>query len=70
MAIMNIFAKYVQRDTSVTYLQMGAFRFLCMAVGCFIHARCAGISLTQFPSLNLKRWTLGRGVFGALSAMG
>ena len=69
MALMNIFSKLVKNETNIAVMQMGAFRFLIMAVGCFIHARCTGVELTKFPG-NTRNWVFPRALFGYLSSMG
>ena len=69
MAVMNVFAKLVKNQTNITALQMGAFRFLIMALGCFIHARCTNVKLTVFPG-NTRVWILPRAIGGYLSSMG
>ena len=69
MSMMNISAKFVSKETQINFLQMGAFRGLCMALGCFIHAKCRGINVFEIPE-GFRVQVVLRGLAGVGSSLG
>ena len=68
MGVMNIFAKLVSEHTQITVLQLGIFRGVLMALGCYVHAIYSGIPIASVPS-DKSGWVFGRAFFGWLSSM-
>ena len=69
MALMNVFAKAISKETEITFWQMGVIRGLFMAMGCFIHAKCIGQSLLDIPQ-GFGWLVFFRAFFGFLSSSG
>lgn len=67
MGMMNVAAKFVSSDTSVSVMQMGTVRGFFMALGCFIHCKCAGIEICKIPD-GLGFLVSMRALFGFLSS--
>lgn len=66
---MNVVAKYIYTETEINYLQIGVFRSFCMALGCYIHARCLKINVLDIPKE--KRFLVFcRAFFGFSSSLG
>ena len=68
MGIMNIFAKYIAKMTSITVLQLGIYRGIIMCLGYYAHAEFSGIELTGVPQ-EKAWWVFSRAFFGVQSAM-
>ena len=68
MGSMNVAAKFVSSETQVTVMQMGMFRGFFMALGCFVHAKFAGINVLGIPS-GFGLLVFMRALFGFFSAM-
>merc|ERR1712113_483846 len=68
MGIMNIFAKYVAKLTTVTVIQLGVYRGIFMCIGYSAHAAYSNIDLTGVPR-EKAWWVLLRAVGGVSSAM-
>jgi hypothetical protein len=49
MALMSTVAKVISKTSSVSPLQIGLWRSLILAVGCFGHAKVGSISLLKVP---------------------
>ena len=68
MAFMNIGAKLLKLHSSVSVLQLGFFRGLIMAVGCYLHTRVSNIDPLLVPKDKAKG-VFSRAFFGYLSYM-
>lgn len=67
MGSMNVVAKFVSTETTVTVMQMGMCRGFLMALGCFVHAKLKGLELLKINGYGV--WLLVRAFFGFASSM-
>lgn len=68
MGSMNVVAKYVSTETSVTVMQMGVFRGFFMTLGSYSHCRFRGIDFLKIPD-GMGLLLAMRGLFGSLSSL-
>lgn len=68
MGLMNVGAKILKINTTVSVLQLGLFRALVMVLGCYGHARIIKVDILDIPQDKAK-WVFARAFFGFLSYM-
>lgn len=67
MAMMNIGAKVIKLNTTITFMQVNMVRAFIMALGCYLHARWIGIDIHDVPREG-RGWVFGRALFGFFSS--
>lgn len=68
MGIMNVFAKYTAKYTTISVIQLGVYRGIFMCFGYYSHAQVSDIDLTDVPR-DKAWWVLLRAIGGVTSAM-
>lgn len=49
MAVMNVIAKFIKKETDASVFELCYFRALIMAIGCFMHAKYAKVNVIDVP---------------------